>query len=184
MCVAQCAIEMELLNKSFAFNTTPCSNAMHRIRTRSGHCIQCHHASIQFQRRASMAGIIYIAASEKAQRIKIGFTEQNISNRESKLKSKKYGGYSDWKIIYAVYSDFAGRHEISIKSILEKYSYKITYDSGNQRQNAHEIFSCSFNKAKHALDTVTNIDASLRSIFSVFNFNKYEFRNLVGVNNS
>src|SRR5690606_2363499 len=62
--------KMKSLGKVFEYNSIPCDQYGHTIRTRAGHCIQCDTARIAFILRHVSFGTVYIAGSIKGQLIK------------------------------------------------------------------------------------------------------------------
>jgi hypothetical protein len=146
---------MKQQGKIVAFNTTPCNAFGHTLRTRSGHCIQCNTAHLEFQKRNDYSGIIYIAGSLQGQVLKIGYSKA-FTIRNASLNRTKYAGLNDWKIIFYVFSPFAGKIEVAIKSKLNKYLMSLAYRHGTKFQKAEEVYSCSFEKAKSNFISVLN----------------------------
>lgn len=68
-----------------------CRTQGHRLRTRSGHCIQCNPINIAFQRREDEPGYVYIAGSLSGRVVKIG-TTGNLNQRENQMRAEGYGG--------------------------------------------------------------------------------------------
>lgn len=167
---------MKELNKSIAYNTTPCQKEGHKLRTRSGHCCQCNTAVIQFQKRNDSSGFIYIAGSLEGKLIKIGFTKA-VEVRSESLNRTAYAGFRDWKILFAAKSSQAGIIETASNSALHKYSFGSTYEHDGKWQESTETYHCSYSKAKEIVLSV----ASQESISIVLNSNsdKYEFNNLI-----
>lgn len=148
---------MKDLNKMIAYNVTPCTKFGHTLRTRSGHCCQCNTAHLEFQKRNDSAGIVYIAVSSIKNVIKIGFTK-SIEIRSESLNRTQYAGINDWKIVYAIKSDSAGKVENRICTELSDYSSYIDYEHDNHIQLASEIFKIDWQQAKIKLVDICNIN--------------------------
>jgi hypothetical protein len=111
----------------------------HRLRSRSGHCIQCDTARIAFIRRHYAEAYIYIAGSRSSKVIKVGnaiWPERRVSA----LNSRYYGGIRDWVMLYHVKFADAGKVEFEAHRLLAGY-----------RAESREIFNCGFSTAKDAL---------------------------------
>src|SRR6516162_4774254 len=80
-------------NKTVALGTR-CKKGRHRLRTRSGHCIQCDPRKLAFQTRFSTSQYIYIAGSLSEELLKIGICV-DWRQREHQLRSEKYGSAGD-----------------------------------------------------------------------------------------
>lgn len=133
----------------------PCTKpGRHRLKTRSGHCVQCDPRKIAYQRRESIPGYVYIAGSLKGRLVKIGMAEDSIPQRESKLRAERYGGFGDWVIIYTARVDEAGRIERAARKKLNQYGVTLAYVRDGLPQDASELLQCSFGKARQALDAV------------------------------
>ena len=171
---------MKEQGKIIAFNVTPCSSSGHSLRTRNGHCIQCDTSKIAFIKRAISLGIIYIAGSIKGQLIKIGYS-QNKAVREDSLNRTKYGGFDDWRILFSAQSINASEIEHLSQSSLKRYGMSNKYEHENHLQEAYELFSCSYTKAKEVVESVLSDNSfSLTSITeNKLILAQYNFRNLV-----
>ena len=141
---------MKELDKSIAYNVTPCRKKGHTLRNRSGHCIQCNTAYLAFQKRNDSKGIVYIAKSNKGNIIKIGYSK-SFDTRSESLNRTEYAGYSDWVIEFAIKSKKAGKIEHRICSALHEYSQKTHYEHDNHLQEANEIFNCPYELAVEEL---------------------------------
>ena len=97
---------MKKTGKVVAFNVTPCGNAAHTLRNRSGHCIQCNSAYLAFQNRSDSPGIVYVAKTNKGKVIKVGFSK-SVEIRSKSLNRTAYGGFNDWQIIASIDSEKA-----------------------------------------------------------------------------
>lgn len=165
------------LNKLIAYNVSPCRNEGHTLRTRSGHCCQCNTATIGFQKRNDSSGVVYIAGSLKGELIKIGYSKA-VEIREESLNRTKYAGNNDWKILFALKSNNAGRIETKSNSLLHKYAFSTDYEHDGHWQNSSETYHCAYSKAKEFVEKSYkegNFDIEIERNSST---NQYEFRNL------
>ena len=170
---------MKSQGKIIAYNTTPCKAYGHRLRTRSGHCIQCDTAKIAFIKRHVERGKVYLAGSINGSLIKVGFSKDEL--REASLNLTKYGGQDDWKILFTIECEHAGSLEGLVQKELSKYGISIQYDHDGHLQRSTELFKCSYSKAKECLENMLDKE-------QVNTFNKtektriiedYKFRNLI-----
>lgn len=109
---------------------TPCYNG-HRLRSRSGHCIQCDTARISFVKRHHDTAYIYIAGSLVSKVMKIG-NAILPERRVRALNSRRYGDITDWILLYYARFEEAGKIEFVAHGRL--YSY---------RCGVKEIFRCN-----------------------------------------
>jgi hypothetical protein len=166
---------MKELNKSIAFNVTPCKRGGHTLRTRSGHCCQCNTATIAYQQRSEASGIVYVAGSLKGELIKIGFSKA-LEVRSESLNRTYYAGFKDWEILFAINSDKAGEIENLANSCLHKYALSFDYFKDNHWQDSSETYKCSYSKARSIVEEVIN-DFNYEVILNK-NSPIHEFRNL------
>ncbi len=136
-------------NKTIALGS-PCRTAGHRLRSRRGHCVQCHTEKLSFVARYSADQYVYIAGSRSAKIIKIG-TCRDCAQREKQLRAERYGGARDWRIVYSVEVRNAGAVEYTARSRLSRYVVGRDYWKNNSRQTAIELLRCSFSQAESAL---------------------------------
>jgi hypothetical protein len=118
---------------------SPCREFGHRLRTRSGHCIQCNTARIAYIRRESRSGQIYLAYSQEGESAKIGFCKR-VDIREISLRTQGYGGYFDWRIVCSFRSQNGGYEERLISSIFRKRRMNGFYEKDNTIQSAREMY--------------------------------------------
>jgi hypothetical protein len=137
--------------KTIALGTT-CKNGGHRLRTRSGHCVQCDPKKLAFQARHSADQHVYIAGSLTTKLIKIG-TCKYIWQRESQLRAEGYGGASDWNVIFSIKVKNAGDIEHRARSRISQYVIARPYWKDGVQQSGTELLRCSFRQAKKALLT-------------------------------
>jgi hypothetical protein len=172
---------MKDLDKSIAFNVTPCSKGGHTLRTRSGHCCQCNTATIAYQRRADSEGVTYLAASKEGEIIKIGYTKA-VNLRSESLNRTQYANYTDWEILFAIKSKFAGRIENAVNSNLHKYYVQLDYNHDGSDHDSHEIFQCSYSFGKEMILTICKEHNFDYTIIEESSSSQYEFRNLRRLN--
>lgn len=142
--------KMKSMGKLIAFNVSPCRNAGHTLKTRSGHCPQCNTAYLEFQKRKDSPGVVYIAGTQKGKITKVGFSK-DLEGRDESINRTKYANYNDWTMLYAILSPVAGQIENEIKSKLSQYSSEFVYEHDGHIQEAGETFTCSFSKVRAAL---------------------------------
>lgn len=172
---------MKDLNKIIAYNVTPCKEKGHTLRTRSGHCCQCDTSKIAFQSRADAKGVTYLAASIKGQIIKIGFTKA-VEIRSESLNRTKYANLSDWEILFAIESDFAGRIENLANTYMSKYFYSLDYKHDNHIQESYETFHCSFSKGRQIIFDICKDSQFSYKVLQNSESNRFEFKNLIKKN--
>lgn len=129
---------------------SPCKGAGHRLRTRAGHCIQCDTKKIAYQRRHDVPGYVYIAGSRSAQLIKIG-TAIDVESRERNLCLEAYGGTCDWKILFHVKVNSAGKIEGDALRGLRQFRKCQAYLKDWNSQQASELLQTTFKKAINAI---------------------------------
>lgn len=168
---------MKELNKLIAYNVSPCQKEGHTVRTRSGHCCQCSPASIGFQKRNDSAGIVYIAGSLTGELVKIGFSKA-VEVRAQSLNYTKYAGFNDWKILFALKSEHAGRIETKSNSLLHAYSFSADYEHDGHWQDSYETYHCAYSKAKEFVEMAYTSEGYTVEIERNSTTNDYEFRNL------
>jgi hypothetical protein len=95
-------------------------------------------------------GYVYIAGSLSERVLKIGVTI-NIHRQQAYLRNRKYGGVSDWVLLYYVYVDMGGKVEHDARHLLAKYRQITWYKKNRSSQRGREIVKCSFGKAVEAL---------------------------------
>jgi len=152
---------------------TKCRTLQHRLRTASGHCVQCNPKNIAFEARESSPGYIYIAGSLSGRLIKIG-TAKDIPQRERQLRAEKHGGPADWVVLFSVKVTEAGRIEREALSRVDgKRVFRPYYKDGYE-QIATEILECPFSAALKAL-TASVGDIDSYDTWQSSEYCKYEF---------
>ena len=133
---------------------TPCKKHGHRLRTRSGHCVQCDTSKIAHQNRFRDSGYVYIAGSMNANVLKIG-TAKDISQRERNLNGHVYGGYDDWKMLFYAKVEHGGKTEQAALAKLAKWRVPKEYEKDGKFQLAEEMVLVPFGVAlKTVVDTI------------------------------
>jgi hypothetical protein len=159
--------------KTLIIGDNPCGKAGHRLRTRSGHCVQCDTSKIAYQSRYSETGYVYIAGSLEKNFLKVGGTG-TIYNRESSLRTQGYAGAYDWHILYWVKVANYGRIEGNLHSCLSKYAISESYIKDYKIQNAREVYRCPFTVAVSSLKALIK-GSEIISIYLSSGTNGYEF---------
>ncbi len=135
-----------------------CQNG-HRLKTRSGHCIQCDTSKISFQKRHSSKGAIYVAVC--GDYCKVGVVDNNCDNAEYAIHQRAlrlnleggYGGMTGWKIIaWAPVNEGVGKMEEKIHKKLLPYSIKQNYIWSGEKRVAQELFKCDSSDAIDLID--------------------------------
>jgi hypothetical protein len=129
---------------------TPCSRGGHRLRTRSGHCVQCDTSKLSFQKRHHTTGYVYIAGSLSTKVIKIG-TAVDIDQRERNLRGQTYAGVDDWKMLFSAKVGAGGKVEGDVLRELARYSVSRAYEKDGRQQDAGEVLKAGFTIALNAM---------------------------------
>jgi hypothetical protein len=150
----QAAEEAKKLGKRLVLGS-PCNNGGHRLRTRSGHCVQCDTKKIAYEGRYSKSGYVYIMGSISGRLIKIG-TTTNLKSRLSSVGAEAYGGFADWELLMSVKVPEAGKVEQTAIHSLGRHGVKRKYIKDNSPQTASELLECSFTQALVAIVDAIN----------------------------
>lgn len=149
MTKAEYSVAMARDNRHFAFGVSPCENAGHTLRTRSGNCIECNTANIAFQRRHGNPADVYLAASISQQLFKIGSSTE-VDRRLKNLNKVSYGGASDWFCIAKARCKEAGKVEFDAQKRLEGFRFVVPYTDSGREIEADELFACRYITARIA----------------------------------
>ena len=165
--------EAKRQGKNFIIKDPPCKEAGHRLYTRKNKCIQCNTEQIAYMLRVYESGFVYIAGSICEKFIKIG-SAKNIKERKRTLPEQSYGGANDWKILRYVKVEHRGKTEGEIQNDLREYKYKkdAYYQKDGRKQQASELYQCSFTDAAIAFGMATIRKQPTNTIGSFF---EYEF---------
>ena len=117
-----------------------CRNG-HRLKTRSGHCIQCDTRRIAFQSRHNLPSTLYLAYSEQKGLCKIGQTTDLVA-RIRKLRTEYYGGAGDWELLVDRFSSEAGVDEFELHAMLAPFRVTGSYYKDHHEQTFREVFRC------------------------------------------
>jgi hypothetical protein len=148
---------MKLLGMSIAIGVSPCGVRGHTMRTRAGHCVQCNPAAITFLKRYEQTAYVYIAGSEEARFLKIGFSE-DPSARVEHLNKLCYAAF-DWKPLFYVSCAKAGKVEHEVHRKLEKYAVRnFAYVRGDRDVTCFELFSCGYKTALNSVASILNVE--------------------------
>lgn len=145
-------VEMKKNGYVVAMNTTPCKVAGHKIRNRSGKCIQCNPAAIAFENRYEKRMFVYIAQPNSGNLTKIGISD-NLIDRVRQLNLHKLGGFTTWEVRYSVRCENAGRVEDDVRKLLQPFNLPTKYQSKSGEVSV-EVYKCSFDQALHALNRI------------------------------
>lgn len=137
--------------------TNPCPYG-HRLKDRSGHCIQCRPLGIAIRKRESGKGVVYVAYSGKY--TKVGMIENNIKNTAEAMNKREYrlndeggyGGRKGWKTVKSwQLTKNVGKVEREAHRILEKYKVEGDYIHSGELHSTKELFVCSITTAVEAV---------------------------------
>ena len=132
---------MKPLGYWIAYGVAPCREAGHRMRTRSGHCVQCDPAKIAFIARSDKAAEVYVAHSARRHYTKVGSAE-SAEVRVRSLNTHRYGQIDDWKLVYSVASARAGQVEFKVHMALAAHYLPRNNAVGANSVQSQELFSC------------------------------------------
>ncbi len=152
---------------------SPCSKEGHRLRSRSGHCVQCDTKKLAYQKRYHSDGYVYIAGSLSAKVLKIG-TAINVDQRERNLCGHNYANISDWKIIFHVAVADAGEVEQRALRSLEFFRQGRTYEKDGRVQVAGEVIDARLARVASAVVDAIG-DAPTKNAWRSVNWKKYDF---------
>lgn len=121
--------------------STPCAQHGHRLRNRSGHCVQCDTSKLSFQSRHRVEGWVYVAYSAAKKLTKVG-SSTNIKIREKKLRSDGVANSADWQIVFHAKTIECGQLEQAVHVALVQYLQRTEYLKDGQKQISRECFRC------------------------------------------
>ena len=117
-----------------------CKKGGHRLRTRSGHCIQCNPQAIKHQKSHRKPGEVYIAWSKRGGLIKIGSAE-DAAYRITLLNDERYAEQSDWERVAFFTSAEAQATENSIQT--ELLAFQAMGFRRRDGSKSREVFHCT-----------------------------------------
>ena len=141
---------MKDLGKLAAVGVTPCGAALHTLRSRHGHCLQCQPQCIAFIKRCEDPGKVYVARSVALGLLKIG-TTLDTSLRMQQLNRHGYGGSNDWQTVFECECLAAGRVELAAQALLANYSAYCEYNEQGVTRQCYELFACDEAAAVNAV---------------------------------
>lgn len=153
---------------------TPCQKGGHRLRTRSGHCVQCDTSKLSYQHRHHSTGHIYIAGSLSTKLLKIG-TAIDIEQRRRNLRRQAYGGICDWEMLFTAKVQHGGKTENKALNRLNSFKVVRTYDKDGSPQEAAELVKTSLTKAIDAVANAIGTEAPTE-LWKAPNWKEYDFR--------
>lgn len=127
------------LGKSFIIAGACTKNQSHRLKTRARHCIQCEPKYIEFMKRESKKSWIYISLANNGRIFKVGLAA-DLDKRQETLCSQLYGGFDDWKMLVAAYTDNAGMMERKLADQVGKTPVEGYYEKDFGTQKATEMY--------------------------------------------
>jgi T5orf172 domain len=133
---------MSSLQQWVAYGVSPCREAGHELRVRSGHCVQCKPANLSYLRRYDEDGEVYVAGSASGRVVKVG-TSANSEERVGHLNSYVYGGQSDWQRLFVTRVQNAGRVEADAQQALAAHAAIGQYFKDGAYIECRELFACS-----------------------------------------
>jgi hypothetical protein len=147
--------KMEAEGKFFAIVREPCYRG-HYIRSHKGHCMQCDTSRIAYVLRHYKEAYVYIVGSPQHRFLKIGWSETPWDRAEH-LNAIAYGAIDDWELLYYGSYSEAGKVELSSHSWLAFYVTPREWFREGMRQDAREVFNCSYNQAREAIKKVAGV---------------------------
>lgn len=129
-----------------------CATGLHRIKTKSGHCIGCSPASVAFQKRSADPGQVYVARCGCPGLVKVGSSTVGAPERIAALNAKGYAARSDWRLVESHEVDAAGRTEFLVHRTLT--SMLPGSPSAPRAGECREVFHCPVEEALIVLRTV------------------------------
>ena len=152
--------------KKFAYGVTPCKKATHRIRSRTGDCIQCQTSAIRFSLRHEEDNYLYIAGSRRLKLLKVGVSN-DPENRIAIFNYDRPEGSNDWSVLFSAYVAEAGRYEAAVHQELKDYLFPVTYhnkfNSNFEPVTCYECFSANYSEVRGAFMSHISLDAFLAS---------------------
>src|SRR5262249_37830046 len=111
---------------------------------------------IAYQNRYHRRGFVYIAGSLQHRLIKIG-TAVDCRQREENLRRQRYGGISDWTILFYVEVENAGKLEQAALQAMHHSRFVRRFDKDGFQVDAGEILDCSFTEAINAIGRLVTV---------------------------
>lgn len=137
-------------NKALGLTDVPCIRG-HRLRTRSGHCVQCSPTALVYEKRHRQTAFVYVCQSETGL-VKIGFAS-DVSDRAARLCREQYASCKRWKLVFSIKTNNAGKVESEAHSLLRVYRTSKVYMKEGREVETYEAFVCSEDQAIAAVKT-------------------------------
>ena len=139
--------------KVIAYNVSGCEeNSDYNFTNTEGVFVQGDTDRIPFALRTYKTGYIYIAGSKKTHLIKVGScNEVNDRIKALNITTSKSGNIDDWELILQAKTTVLGKVERMFQQKLSDYKSATQYEKG-KLQNGGELYRCSYNKAKDAMN--------------------------------
>jgi hypothetical protein len=150
-----------------------CREFAHRLKSRSGHCVQCNTVNLGFQKRYRLDQFIYIAGSQKARLVKIGICDK-LDQRQRQICFERYGGADDWRLLLSLKVKRAGEIETRILARLSNCFVVGHYWKDGREKTAVELLKCPFTLVKSTLLMLVD-DAKLEEPWEDSSSSLYEF---------
>lgn len=141
-----------------------CSHG-HRLRTRSGHCVECDPAKLSYQSQKARRAVLYVGWSSSLKLFKVGVTD-TPARRIDALRREAYGGAADWSLFMALELRQAGKAETAMHRRLASYQHASTYQKGEHQQASREVFKCTPDKIIEAFTHAISPDQVVEGGFS------------------
>lgn len=139
---------MESATARLAITGRRCTSG-HRLKTRSDRCPQCNPKHLAYERRHSETAYVYICASETGL-LKIGYAK-DIKDREGRLSRESYASCRNWRLIFSMKTEKAGKVEANAHSYLRSFRSAETHIKEGREIDSHEVFRCSKEQAIEAV---------------------------------
>jgi len=168
---------MKNLDKAIAIGVTPCRKEGHVLRLRTGHCVICNPQALAHFHRHHKNSYVYVAASKNGRKLKVGFTK-DISVREDSLNRTNYANFTDWKIIYYIHCENAGKIESEIQKKLSAFYSPGEYQKEGRTVACYELFQCDYKTVKDKIDEIKiefssenfQLENEIKDAISKYNF--------------
>lgn len=141
---AEYAPLMESSGSLVAIGVTACELG-HRMRSKSGKCVQCNPSTLAYAKRYYEPAFVYVAYSKSGGLAKVGHTQVGMSRRIALLKSQKCGGYSDWVEQCSRWCPSGPQIEDEIHALLSEFRTEREY--GSKQGTSRELYCCPAYKA-------------------------------------
>lgn len=137
----------------------------HRLRTRSGHCVQCDTAKLSYQAQKTRRAVLYVGWSSNLKLFKVGVSD-TPSRRIDALRREAYGGATDWSLFMALELREAGESEAAMHHHLASFQHASTYQKGAHQQASREVFKCQPEEVIEAFQRAVSPDQLVEGGFS------------------